>query len=201
MTDRNIGVFQGHSSRLPYDKCAYNDKLSESVAPLGYYLDQNRIHNCNSCMPTFGPVPSNNTGAFSTSTMVGNVPNPGQQLVDLESIMTNRNIRTSKCRDAQINDIDVFKFQTKSPQSCNQFLNPLATHLTNPPINYRSITLNRFYDMPSSNQEVIFWPFSQNTQLEARDNYFERIPKIKPFDAALPLTNTEQPKKCLYRCQ
>jgi len=201
MSNRNIGVFQGHSSRLPYDECAYGDKLAESVGPLGYYLDTNRTFNCNGCMPTFGPVPSVGTGAYSVNNLVGNVAAPAQRLVDLESILSNRNVRTSKCRDAEINDIDVFAFKTQQPVYCNDFLNSSSTRLTEPPINYRSISLNRFYDIGTNPINVIYYDQAINSQLEARDNYFERIPKLQNYDASLPVYTEDKPRTCKYVCK
>ena len=49
---RNAGVNIGHSSRLDYDKCAYEDRLLESVSPLHYRINANQIHNKNAGNPS-----------------------------------------------------------------------------------------------------------------------------------------------------
>lgn len=40
----------GFSSRLPYDPCAYNKELSESVAPYAYQMFDGKFENCNRCV-------------------------------------------------------------------------------------------------------------------------------------------------------
>ena len=80
----------GHSSRLPYDRCAYSDSLQESVGPLLYNLDPTQINNCNACLSVFGPRTSSGPRSYGVSTTVGHVTAPSQQLVDVESILSNR---------------------------------------------------------------------------------------------------------------
>lgn len=183
---RNQGVFIGHSSRLKYDKCSYDDYLSESVGPLLYKLNPNQMNNCNSCLSVFGPRSSVNGNSYGVSTLVGNVPMPSQQLVDLESIMTNRNVLTSKCKDGKVNSIDVTKFGLKHARMCNDYMDSVASRLTNPSKNYRGMSINRFYDLPKQPQENIFYDFAINTKLEAKDNYRERVPALIKFDPTLP---------------
>ena len=180
------GVFQGHSSKLIYDKCAYDDFLSESVGPLLYQLNPHRINNCNSCLSVFGPRTSSGSPSYGVSTTVGNRTAPSQDLVDVESILTNRNVIASKCKDGKVNDIDVTQFQLQHARICNDFLDPLATHLTNPPANYRGMSINRFHDLPKPAQANIFYDFAINTKLEAKDNYRERVPRLVSFDPTLP---------------
>ena len=86
----NRGVNIGHSSRLGYDKCYYTDRLSESVSPLLYQLNPNQINNCQACLSVFGPRASHN--GYGDSTSVGHTTSPAQDLVDVESILSNRNV-------------------------------------------------------------------------------------------------------------
>lgn len=196
----NQGVNIGHSSRLIYDKCAYDDYLSESVAPLLYNLNPNQINNCSSCLSVFGPRSSSGANSYGVSTTVGHVTAPSQQLVDVESILSNRNVLTSKCKDGQVNDIDVTKFNLQHARICNDFLDPVATHLTNPPSNYRGMSINRFYDCHQNPQANIFYPFAVNTKLEAKDNYRERVPRLMRFDPAIPKALQGRNKPCKYQC-
>ena len=112
----NNGVMFGHSSRLGYDDCYYDDRLRESVSPLAYRLSPDQIHNHNACFSSFGPR-SCNSGA-GVSSLVGNTVTPKQDLVDVESILTNRNVLQSKCRDGKVNDIVVTKYKLQHPKVC-----------------------------------------------------------------------------------
>lgn len=187
MCMRNEGINFGHSSRLGYDKCYYDDRLSESVSPLLYKLNPNQINNCNSCLSVFGPRAGHN-GAGASSFASVHTTAPAQQVVDVESVLSNRNVIASKCKDGRVNDIDVTQFQLQHARICNDFLDPISTHLTNPSANYRGMSINRFYNLPKQPQANIFWDFAINTTLEAKDNYRERIPRLIDNELALPPT-------------
>ena len=194
------GLNIGHSSRLGYDKCSYDDQLSESVGPLLYNLNPNQINNCNACLSVFGPRASSGPRSFGVSTTTGHVSAPSQQLVDVESILSNRNVIASKCKDGKVNDIDVTKFNLQHARICNDFLDPIATHLTNPPANYRGMSINRFYDCHINPQQNIFYNFAVNTKLEAKDNYRERVPRLMRYDPALPQELKGRNKPCKFHC-
>lgn len=180
----NQGVNIGHSGRSKYDKCYYDDYLSESVGPLLYTMSPHRINNCQACLSTFGPR-SGHQG-YGVSNTVGHSTATSQDLVDVETILSNRNVIASRCKDGKVNDIDVSKFQLQHARICNDFLDPVSTHLTNPSQNYRGVSINRFYDLPKNPQTPIFYDFAINTKLEAKDNYRERIPRMATHDPALP---------------
>src|SRR5579872_5529861 len=128
----NTNVNFGYSTRLPYDECAYSDRLSESVGPLKYRLNPNRIYNCEACLSTLGP--RSGVMGFGVSMPIDNEVAVAQapQLVNIESILTNRNVTTSKCRRNELNPIDVTKIKLKDPKVCNQYLNPEASRLSFP---------------------------------------------------------------------
>src|SRR3989304_6536553 len=128
---RNNGVFIGHNSRLINDECNYKDQVSESVGPMMYKLSLNQINNHNSCLSVLGPRPSTGPNSYGVSTMGDNSFADSQQLVDIESVLSNRNTRLSK--DGGINDINVNDFRLKHARTCNDFLDPIDTHLTNSP--------------------------------------------------------------------
>jgi hypothetical protein len=200
----NKGIFYGHSSRSKYDKCAYDDYLSESVGSLIYRINPNQINNCNACLSVFGPRTSASPYSYGVSSTTGHVSAQSQQLVDVESILSNRNVIASKCKDGKVNDIDVTKFHLQHARVCNDYLDPVATHLTNPPQNYRGMSINRFYDLNKNPQANIFWDFGVNTKLEAKDNYKERVPRLVKYDPTLPreFTGTNPPCKsnCFTNC-
>ncbi len=194
----NQGVNIGHSSRLDYDHCAYDGYLQESTAPIMYRLNPNQINNCNACLSTFGPRTSSGARSFGVSSTVGHVTAPSQQLVDVESVLSNRNVIASKCKDGRVNDIDVTKFQLQHARTCNSFLDPLATHLTNPPANYRGMAINRFFNLIKPAQANIFYGQEINSKLEAKDNYRERVSRLIDYDPTLPVDEQGREPDCFW---
>lgn len=87
----------GVSSRLGYDQCSYADKLDQSVTPLSYMLNTNYTSNCNACLSTLGPRSGFNGYGVSTI-QVDHKYAPAEDLTDIESILSNRNVPLSKCR-------------------------------------------------------------------------------------------------------
>jgi len=172
----------GHSSKLIYDCCAYNDRLDESTSPVKYRLNENQIHNCNQCLSTLGPRSSSPRGqGVSTSIKVDHPIATSQELVDVESILSNRNVKSSKCRRDQINQInltDVEQFKLSHMRICNDALNPFSSRLSMPAANYRDMSVNRFYNLSQFPQEPIFYDFAINTVLEEKDNFLAQSPKL-----------------------
>jgi len=99
-----------------------------------------------------------------------------------------------------VNDIDVTKFSLQHARICNDFLDPIDTHLTHPPQNYRGMPINRFFNLPRHAQSNIFYDFAVNTKLEAKDNYRERIPRLRHYDHSPPSIEGRN-KPCRYSCQ
>jgi hypothetical protein len=196
----NRGVFIGHNSRLIYDECAYKDYLKESVSPLMYKLNPDQNFNCNSCLSTFGPRTSNGPRSFGVSNFIGSSYASSQDLVDNESILSNRNVIASKCKDGKVNDIDPTKYELMHARTCNSFLSPVDTHLTLSSDNYREMGINRFYDLPKNPQLNIFYPYDVNTRLETKDNYKPQIPKIIRKDLTLPQEIKGRNNACTTNC-
>src|SRR5271170_7132842 len=154
----------GVSSRLGYDNCAYSAKLYQSVTPLSYRLDTNNIENCDACLSTLGPRSGFNGFGVSTIQGVKHKYAPAEDLTDIESILSNRNVPLSKCRSGEVNPIDVNKFGLQHARICNSYLDPLSSRLAYPAANYRSLALNRFFDLDKNIQEPIFYDFAVNTK-------------------------------------
>lgn len=184
----------GYSSRLPYDESTYQEKLDESVGPLYYRLNPHYIHNCNACSSTFGPRSSYR--GYGVSMPVDNQPAVAQspEMVNIESILTNRNVSASKNRRGQVNPIDVTKFQVKHPRVCHQDLDPIASKLSHPSV--RETAMNRFYSLPKHPQTNIFHNFAVNSKLEAKDNFIQEVPKIWSVNTSIP-----HPKKDTKTCK
>lgn len=186
----------GYSSRLGYDKCAYDDKLEESTNPLLYRLYPGYVQSCNDCLSTLGPRAGHN--GVSASTTVGYPLATAQQLTDVESILSNRNMKKSKCRKYGSNDVDVSKIPLQHARICGDYLNPQSSLLSHPVYNYREIAINRFYDLDRNPQAPIFWNFAENTRLEAKDNYNPEVPYINEVDEVLPRELKGKASGCKY---
>ena len=108
-----------------------------------------------------------------------------QALVDTESILKNINLKMTKCKRDEVNPINVTEYKLEHLNSCNDFLNPLSSRLSYPAANYRSMSINRFYDLNHNPQLPIFWNFATNTTLEAKDNFTVDLPR-PIIDNSLP---------------
>jgi hypothetical protein len=177
----------GSSNRLLYDPSTYSDRLSESTAPLMYNMDIHANVNCNTCIPQ-------KTNLRSTGYIINNdFPN----VIDTESILTNRNMIASKSRMAEVNTFDIDSLAKKQAGMgmCNDKIIPIQTHLEMPPYGTRELLTDRFIDLPKNPQINIFWDFAINTQLEAKDNFVQKKQKmIDPYLALPPR------KKSNYFC-
>lgn len=189
----------GHSSRLPYDGCAYKDRLSESVGPLGYRLSPDQMYNCNSCLSTLGPRASNLGRGYDVSRIYETGYAASQDLVDVESVLSNRNVKQSKCKTGKCNPVNVTKYKNNDVRLCNNYLDPESTHLSYPASNYRDISINRFYNLVRDPQANIFWDFSVNTKNEAKDNLMPDLPT--PWvDLSGPKENVKDYVRCETGC-
>jgi hypothetical protein len=187
----------GYSSRLTYDDCYYNDHLEESVAPLQYRLSANNIANCNACLSTLGPRSGYNGYGVSHLASSQNLA-PAQALVEVDSLLTNRNVPLSKCRTARVNNIDVNDFNLTNPRICDEFLDSMSSRLTYPPLRGDELSSNRFYDI--ARKTPIFYDWSVNSQLEARDNYSIKSPNIRMYDPSIPREIKGNGLKCTATC-
>ena len=169
-----MSLFTGHFSRPIYDTCAYPEDLYESTGPYEYIMNSDRIHNCSGCLTTFGP-----RGSFlgaGVSSPTGDVIAAAQQNIDIDSIMTNRNVPLSKCKRGKVNPIDVTRIKTKNLPECNDYLDAQHTKMTDPAMFYRGVAVNRFFDLNKDPQANIFYDWAINTTLEAKDNFVPDLP-------------------------
>lgn len=166
--------FAGHFSNPKYDKYTYPEDLYDSTAPYTYIMNQDRIYNCNGCLTSFGPRGSYLGAGVSSPT--GDVIAAAQQNVDIDSIMSNRNVPLSKSKKGKVNPINVTKIKTKNLPICNDYLDGQHTRMTYPAMFYRGVAVNRFYDLNKDPQANIFYDWAINTSLEAKDNFIPEIP-------------------------
>jgi hypothetical protein len=169
----------GHSSRLSYDDCAYPDRLKESTDPLNYKLSTDQIYNNERCLPTtdLGSRYMGHGVSLARDTKYAKYTE-SQDLVDLESVLSNRDVKTSKCRRGKVNHADLSKYKLYNARLCGNKLEPENTRLSHPPAIYRDMNVNRFYNLINDPQEPIFWDFASNTRLETQDNYQQNYPQL-----------------------
>lgn len=195
------GLFIGASDQLIYDRCYNNDRIAESTSPLQYRLNTNAIKNCDECASYSGAGPRPSLNGYGNSTFLNkSYAAPAQQLVDVDSILSNRNVPQSKCKTGRYNPVNLTKLQGNNPRICNKFLDPITTSLTNPKSLYREMNINRFIDFGQNPQPVIFWNFASDTYLEAIDNHTVRIPRVKDNDSSLPTPLPGKSRPCIFTC-
>lgn len=174
----------GHSDRLGYDDRAYKDRIIESTSPMVYKLEPMQYTNDQSCVSFFGPRPSYKGVGVSTVCDCRSLPHP--DLTDVESILSNRNVKTSKAKRGKLNNVNVTKYKLHNINECNDFLHVEPSKLNLPPSTFREMSINRFHDLPRNPQANIYWDSAINTTLQSKDNFKVKIPIIKSYDPALP---------------
>lgn len=192
-----INVPIGKYTRLSYDNCAYDDKLDDSVGPLQYIMDANKVRNCEACLPQTGSMLKYGVAIPPDNNEPGSVQNGN--LINLESILTNRNVKNSRCKRNGINPINPTAYKFKNPRMCNKFMNPVSTRLEDPSANYRDLSINRFHDLNRNPQANLFWNFETNTSLEAKDNYDHEIPRPWSNLASMPKPKKKCPDDIVIR--
>ena len=163
----------GHFSRQKYDTCYYPEDVYQSTSPYSYITDTNKIYNCNGCITTFGPGP---TKFGPVGSLAGDRVAAAQENINIDSILTNRNVPISRCRKGKVNPIDVTKIRTKNLPVCDDYLDAQHTKMTDSAMFYRGAPINRFYDLPKDPQANIFYDWAVNTSLEMKDNFVPELP-------------------------
>ena len=195
----NSGFNYGISSKLQYDPNYISDDINQSTAPIMSVLDPNRVKNQNQCLSLNGPRSSIN--GWGDSIAVANPSiTPAQDLVDIDSIMSNRNVKQDRSKRGKVNPVDVFKFKTYDTKLFDRGLDPLSSILTYPKQLYREISINRFYDLNINPQVNIYWDGAVNSKLEARDNYDYPYPYFLNIDETLPKSMDGKARPCKTVC-
>ena len=196
----NSGFNYGYSSNLSYDQSFIHDDIEQSTAPLLSILDPNRVKNCSQCLSLNGPRASHN--GWGDSIPIANPSiTPAQDLIDIDSIMSNRNVRQDRSKKGHVNMVDVFKFKTYDAKLCDRGLDPLNSTLTYPKQLYREMSINRFYDLNINPQVNIYYDWAKNSQLEAKDNYDYPYPYSIDMDESLPKPLKNKARPCKTKCE
>ena len=112
-----------------HDNDFIDDHISQSVAPILSTLDPNRVKNCKQCLSLNGPMPGHN--GWGNSIPIQNPSlTPAQDLIDIDSILSNRNVKSTKAKRGMVNDIDVFQFKKYDAEICDRGLDTLSSLLT-----------------------------------------------------------------------
>lgn len=190
----------GYSSRLPYDNDdTYSDKLQESTSPVNYRINSDQIYNGQRCRSKFGPRSGYMGHGVSVPRDLGYAE--AQDLIEVDSVFSNRNVRASKAKKGRVNPINpVESYTLYDSKVCDNTLDPLYTKDTHPASNYRGLEINRFYNLPRNPQNVIFQDFAVNTRLEAIDNFQPDVPQPWPDLAGPKPDPNVKFGTCTYDC-
>lgn len=194
-------IMSGYNSRQIYDTNYLNEQVSDSIKPMQRMMDDSKFYNCNSCFSVNGPRASTGPSSVGNSTIT---PRKGQKpsrqsFIELESILQNRNMKSTKLKNGKVNKMNINKINVQSPPLCSNLLSPISTLQTDPRYAFREISVNRFIDLPRNPQEHIYWDVARNTKLEAIDCYVPQIPVMLP-DNVQPVPLPEKKMKCSYNC-
>ena len=196
----NSGFNFGQSSKLQYDPTFIDDDIAQSVAPVLSVMDPNRVKNCSQCFNLNGPRPGHNGWGDNLP-----IANPGlcpaQELTDIDSILSNRNVKANRDKRGMVNDVDIFKFKTYDTKLCDRGLDPLSSIASYPKQLYREMSINRFYDLNINPQVNIWWNWAINSQLEAKDNYDNPYPYFIESDEVLPSARDGKSVPCEKICK
>lgn len=162
----------GKSDNIMYDEDAYKIWKKQSIEPMDYMLAVYSHYNADECDAGVGLNHDymGNNGA----TLTGPAVAKSQQLVDLDSIFSNRNVRLNKGETGNLNPINpISEYELIECQRCQTSIAPKYSRLSNPINNYRGMSINRFYDIGANPQVGTERPFIYytNSTLQARDNF------------------------------
>jgi len=181
------------STRKLYDECSTNLFYRQSTDPLTYRLLPDYANNCSKCYTDYGPRGQN----MNTSVITN------ENLVDVDSLLTNRRKIASDCKDGLVTDINFKDYKKYNLPLCDRFMDRNDSRLSHPLHNYRGMTIDWFFEPRVNNRDEqcnLFWNFEENTRLTAKDNYRPDIPI--PYDQYLTLPKERRKKKreCVSYC-
>jgi hypothetical protein len=186
----------GEFSRASYDGSdVYISKMRQTTSPMQYRLNSNQISNNNKCVAPLGPRPSKKGHEMTLPNHDSFAPSQNGDVINIESILSNRNVPISKSPKLGANPINIMKYKLKNPTVCGNELNPSSSRLTTPIMTYRELSINRFYDLPIQPQNHIFYDFAANTRLETTDNFSPPEVDVLNDDPSLPRPKAQQ-KSC-----
>ena len=171
-------------TRIPYDICAYEEKLKQSQLPMYYHLYDGQKNNCNQCVSNTGS--RNNRVPFTSEIPVedGNYP------VDVESVLSNRGYPLGRCisgfslvdKEKKLDSM-LSKNPVLIPNECSKKLTPEDSRLDVPASNFKGINIDRF-EWPIINPyDFVFWAREGAwTRNEVKDAYKLKgaVPNTEP---------------------
>ena len=126
-------------SRLPYDKCAYAQKVKRSVEPGDYRLYMGYGENNSKCLPLNAPINCN-----SCSSSVRRLDKSDfDLLVNAESHLTNRTIPHSDCNEKS-SDSKYKKLKVYHKPLCAETVATVDSRFTHPVDSYRGLSTTNF---------------------------------------------------------
>lgn len=160
----------GYFSRLSYDKDVYDDKLFESTYPLGYMINSDSIFNRDGCF--LGNGSNTKFMGYGVSAPIKNTVAQGQKLVDLDSILSNRNLKRSKLKRGRVNPVNLKEINMIDADFCPKKMESNYSRLDLPPMMFKDVGSDRwFYDLPKNPQEHIFYDWAIETRNTTKDSF------------------------------
>lgn len=153
----------GNSTKLLYDDCYSNGKIKQDQDSSNYMLNIDSIYNINTCLQTSSPG-----STISSQHVVQYAPAMSQQLIDYESILTGRNMKSDKCN--KVNNFNINDVNLINMDICNKNTNIETKNSKSNKELHNNYSLN----LKPSCMPPLYWANNINTKLEAIDNYVQQ---------------------------
>ena len=175
-----MALNSGYFSGVKYDGEKYCEDIYDSTAPYSYMLNPNYNFNSNGRLNVYGP--RSNFMGVGVSSLSGDVQAQGKHNVDIDSIMSNRNVPSSRSRLGKVNPVDLNSIKMKNIPIGTDYLDYTHTRMTDPNMFMRGCPINRFYDLNKDPQANIYYDWGVNTKLDAKDNMVMQVPDLSFMD-------------------
>lgn len=145
------------STRIPYDECAYREEVKQSIIPGHYHLYDGQYENNGKCILYSGP---RNTRTYNSSEISQVERN---SLVDVDSILSGRNVPLTKCMDGRtLEDLNkqYSKVSIQDPKLCSDFLLPTESRYSHPADNIKGMPCTGCFPLEYpfiDPKEFVFW--------------------------------------------
>ena len=187
-------------SRLPYDNCAYAQKMKRSVTPGDYRLYMGYGENSKKCLPLNAPINSN-SGVSSVRRVQ---ETDFGKLVNAESHLTNRVTPVSLC-DEKSTDMVNKKLKVHHKPICSETVATVDTRFTHPVDTYRGLSLTNYHLTPylhvnpQNNIQCISHRDGFHTRIWVKKNYI--LPKHGKWEEDKSLPPKPKIVKKIPRCK
>lgn len=157
------------------DDCKIISRTGDNVKQFDFQLYMGQQKNCDRCFQIYGGVP---TGHWYDS--------KNSHLVDQETVLKNQSYSRFGCGRDNVRYLDVNQQNPDADQYFSKFLSADPTLLSHPKWHYRELVVDRFFDHPRAQESHVFWDYSANSRLQAKDAFVQLYPTPISANPSIP---------------